>query len=272
MRSMGENIYSQQTPADRQAERLAEDLVFFDKTTTRREEIMCRDILTTGKCIMKGYIDDTTKGTVNETIDYNFSQIVTLSGSDLWTNSSSAPIKNLETWRRLIIKNSDGAPNICLMASNIVDDFINNSGLTKVLNPNVMLGSISPVINGQAQNSLTPASISLADYNNSLTYVGTLPGLGMEIYTYDAWYEDENGITQQMIPDNTVILGKKNMASMYYGAVTQMEMDGEFYTYEGKRIPKTWSELGANARMIRESARPLPVPQVMEDWLVATVA
>jgi hypothetical protein len=271
-RSMGENIYSQQSPADRQAMRLAEDLVFFEKAITRREELMCRDILLTGKCVMNGYIDDQLKGTVSETVDYGFGQIVVLSGGDVWPASTSDPFANLKTWRQTVLQNSDRAPTICIMSSNLVETFVTHPKIVNILNRNILLGILSPVVNGQQQNSLSTSSISLGAYGDYLTFVGTIPGVGLEIYSYDAYYDDENGVTQPMIPDNTVILGKKNMGSIYYGAVTQMEMDGEFYTYEGQRIPKVWAEIGANARMIRESARPLPVPQVIEDWLVATVA
>lgn len=271
-REMGENIYSQRSPADRQMDRIAEDLAYFEKMITRREELMVRDILLNGKVVAKGYIDDLSKNFITDTIDYGFSQKVTLSGADLWTASTSDPLANLKTWRQTVLKNSDGAPNICLLASNIVESFINNSKITNILNRNIMLGILSPVVNGQQQNALATSSISLANYGDNLTFIGTLPGLGMEMYSYDAYYDDEDGNTQPVIPDNTVILGKKNMGSMYYGAVTQMEMDGEFYTYEGTRIPKIWSEIGANAKMIRESSRPLPVPAVIEDWLVATVA
>lgn len=270
-RSMGENLYSQRSPADRQAELLAEDLVFFDKSITRREELMCRDIVLNGKCVMKGYIDDQGKNFITDTIDYGFSQKVTLSGSDLWAADTSDPLSNLKEWRKQVLKNSDGAPNICIMSSNLVNRFVTHPKIAGILNRNIMLGVLAPVVNGQQQNALSTSSISLANYGDSLTFVGTLPGVGLEIYSYDAYYDDENGNTQPMIPDNTVILGKKNMGSMYYGAVTQMEMDGDFYTYEGQRIPKVWSEIGANARMIRESSRPLPVPEVIEDWLVATV-
>lgn len=271
-RSMGENIYSQQSPADRQAQRIAEDLAFFEESITRREEIMCRDILLTGKCVMTGYVDDKTKDTVAETIDYNFNQSVVLSGADVWSASTSDKYGNMKAWRQLVLKNSDKAPTICIMSSNLVEGFVTDPKIAGILNRNIMLGLLAPVVNGQQQYALSSASLSLSAYGDSLTFVGTLPGIGTEIYSYDAWYVDENGNTQPMIPDNTVILGKKNMGQMFYGAVTQLEMDGEFYTYEGIRVPKVWSEIGANARMIRLSARPVPVPFVIEDWLVATVA
>ncbi len=271
-RSMGENIYSQRTPEERQAERIAEDLAFFEKTITRREEIMCRDILLTGKCVMNGYIDDKLSNYTQDAIDYGFSQLVALSGGSLWSSpSTSKPLDDLKVWRGTVFKNSGTVPNICLMSANVVDNFVLHPQITGILNRNIMMGMLAPVADGYQQNALSRPTVDLSAYEGAITFVGTLPGLGLEIYQYDAWYDDDNGVTQQMIPDNTVILFKKNMGRRFYGAVTQMEMDGNFYTYEGQRVPKVWSNINADTRMIRTTSRPLPAPDVIEDWLVATV-
>jgi len=270
-RSMGENIYSVRTPEDRQAERIADDLAFFEKTITRREEIMCRDILLTGKCVMNGYVDDKLSNYVDDVVDYGFTQFVTNSGTGLWTNAASKPFDDLKAWRNTVFKNSGTAPNIVIMSANVVDGFVLHPQITGILNRNVMIGMLAPVADGFQQNVLSKSSVDLSIYEGALTFVGTLPGLGLEIYQYDSWYDDDEGVTQQMIPDDTVILFKKNMGSRYYGAVTQMEMDGNFYTYEGQRVPKVWSNINADTRMIRTTSRPLPAPDVIEDWLVATV-
>lgn len=272
-RNMGENLYSQQTPEDRQAIRIAEDLAFFEKAITRREELMCRDILLTGKCIVDGYVDDKTENVVTDAIDYGFNQLVTLSGDSMWSDpSKSDPFNDLKTWRKTVYKASGTVPNICLMSSNLVEDFVTHPKIANILNRNVMIGILAPIANGFQQDALSKPTIDLAKYDGAITFVGTLPGLGLEIYQYDAWYDDSNGITQEMIPDNTVIVFKKNMGKRYYGAVTQMEMDGNFYTYEGMRVPKVWSNINADTRMIRTTSRPLAAPDVIEDWLVATVA
>lgn len=271
-RQMGENVYSQKTPEERQASLIADDLVFFEDAITRREEIMCRDILYTGKCTIKGYIDDTQSNYVEDEIDYGFSQMVTLSGTDLWSASTTShPYENLKSWRREVLQNSGSAPNIAIFSSDIVEDFVFHPEIKDILNRNIILGVMQPTTAGFATNMEATSSISLNDYQGQLTFVGTLPGLGLEIYEYDEWYDDETGVTQPMIPAGTVLLGKKGMAKRYYGAVTQLEMSGDFMTYEGQRVPKVWSNIDADARMIRMSTRPVPAPDVIEDWLVAKV-
>ncbi len=270
-RSMGENVYSQRTPEQRQAERIADDLAFFERAITRREEIMCRDILTTGKCTIKGYVDDDLKNCVEDEINYNFQQFVTLSGANLWSEKTSHPYEDLKAWRMQVLKNSGAAPNIAIMSANVVEKFILHPEISGILNRNIVLGTLQPTTDGYQSKLGFGISVPLAQYDGQVTFVGLLPGLGLEIYQYDEWYDDENGKTQQMIPDNLVILAKKNMGKRLYGAVTQMEMDGAFHTYEGARIPKVWANINADTRMIRTSARPLPAPDVIEDWLVATV-
>jgi hypothetical protein len=275
-RVMGENIYSQRTPQDRQAEKIAEDLAFFEKAISRREEIMCRDILTTGQCTMNGYVDDNQSGYTVDQINYGFSQIMVNSGTSLWTaTSTSDPFNDLKLWRKVIFQNSGTVPNLCIMAGNVVENFVTHPKITGILNRNVLLGILSPVAAGFQQDSLAKASINIDPYEGALTFVGIIPGLGLEIYQYEEWYDEDqmNGsfTTKPMIPDNTVILCKRGMGKRFYGAVTQMEMDGEFYTYEGMRVPKVWSNINADTRMIRTTSRPLVAPDVIEDWVVATV-
>lgn len=270
-RSMGENIYSQRTPQERQAERIAGDLAFFEETITRREEIMCRDILTSGACIINGYVDDDMNNIVEDKIDYGFQQSVVLSGADLWSASTAHPYENLKTWRQTVLKNSGSAPSIAIMSSNVVEKFILSPEIVSILNRNVVLGTLQPTTDGYQSKLGFGISVPLAEYDGQVTFVGVLPGLGMEIYQYDEWYDDEDGNPQPMIPDNMVILAKRGMGKRLYGAVTQMEQDEQFHTYEGTRVPKIWANINADTRMIRTSARPLPAPDVIEDWLVATV-
>jgi len=271
-RGMGENVYSQKTPQERQGERIAEDLAFFEKAITRREEIMSRDILLTGKCVMEGYVDDNLSNTVTDTVDFGFSQLITLTGDGLWSNpSTSTPFDDLKAWRQTIFKASGTVPRYVIMSANVVDNFLLHPQIKDILNPRINIGTLSPVTAGYKQMGLATPSINLDPYDGALTFIGILPGLGLEIYQYEEWYDDKNGVMQSMIPDDTVILFKQGMGKRYYGAVTQMEMDGEFYTYEGMRVPKVWSNINADTRMIRTTSRPLCAPDVIEDWLVATV-
>jgi hypothetical protein len=59
---------------------------------------------------------------------------------------------------------------------------------------------------------------------------------------------------------------------MLYGAVTVIDQrTEEFVTYEGRRIPDSWTKKNPDQRIIRISSKPLPVPGIFDGWLVADV-
>jgi hypothetical protein len=60
------------------------------------------------------------------------------------------------------------------------------------------------------------------------------------------------------------------MNKRLYGGVTQME-NGNFVTYEGIRVPKSWADEKNEVRMLRVTSRPLPAPDDVDNWYVATV-
>ena len=54
-----------------------------------------------------------------------------------------------------------------------------------------------------------------------------------------------------------------------YGAVTQMENDGEFHTYAGMRVPQHIFTVRPPAKETQLTARPLFVPNRPNPWRVA---
>lgn len=246
-RGMGENIYSQKTPEERAIELLAKDIGELDEYITRREEWMCREVLFNGKVIMTG------EG-VEQVVDYNFTNTETLSGDDLWTSDLSDPIKDLKQWRRDIIKKTGKAPDIVVMASDAADAFVNNKKVKEYMDSRrINLGNIEPSVKDPA-----------------VTFIGKFPSLGIEIYSYDEWFLDDNETEQPMIPAGKLLMGSTGMNKRIYGAVTQME-NGQFATYEGTRIPKKFVDEKNETQNIRLSSRPLPVPDDVDAWCVAAV-
>ena len=254
-RLMGENVYSRTTPEERAAQILGKDLSELDETISRREEWMCREIITTGKVTMKGFADDTTSNTIDEVVDYGFTNKETLLSTAKWNVSTSTKYADLKRWRLAVIKSSGRAPDVCVMASDVAELFINDADIQKKFNMfNMKFGTIEPKIKDDA-----------------VTYLGTLAGLGLEIYSYDEWFVDDDGVEQPMMPEKTVILARTSMAKIIYGAVTQMDESGEFVTIEGERVPKKWSDTENEVKKIKMTSRPLPVPEDVDDWYVATV-
>lgn len=253
-RGIGENVFSSRTPEQRQAELLAQDLVDLENMITRREEWLASQILFYGKTVMKGHIDYDDKNFIEQEIDYGFTNKETLAGTDRWGEPSSDIYGNLEEWRLEVIQKTDVAPNIAIFGREALAKFRNDEKIQKMMNLlNMNFGTFAPVVQA-----------------NGLTFIGRLPELGLDIYTYDAWYVDDNGESKPYVPADHVLLAKENMGGFVYGAVTQME-EGTFKTYEGNRVPKSWADNENEQRMIRLSSRPVPKPSDIDDWFVAKV-
>ncbi|MBO8136796.1 MAG: major capsid protein [Desulfotomaculum sp.] len=257
-RMLGERIYSRRTPEQRAQELLAKDLAELDEMITRREEWLCRELLLNGMVTIKGWVDKV-GGTeyVEDTIDYNFTNKETLSGTDMWTDAASDKYGDLKRIRLQIIQKSGINPNLVIMANNVADMFINDDKIQKLLDiRNLTIGQVQPSIR-----------------MDGVTYLGTLTSLGLELYTYDEWFLDDDGNEYPMMPENHLIMGRANLGARLYGAVTQVEeSDKEFHTYEGARIPKVWTDTNNDQKMIRVASRPLPKPEDVDSWYVLKVA
>lgn len=253
-RSMGENVYSTKTPEERAAEILGKDLSELDEMITRREEWMCREILINGKCVMKGFVDDKDTNTIDQEVDYSFTNKEILINTAKWDVDTSKKLADLRRWRLAVIQKTGRAPSVCIMSSDVAELFISDSKVQDMFDKNkIKVGDITPTI-----------------VNEAVTFIGRITSLGLDLYSYDEWYVDDAGVEQPMMPAKTLILGRPGMAKRIYGAVTQMEK-GEFFTYEGERVPKSWSDEENEVKMIKITSRPLPVPDDVDDWYVAVV-
>lgn len=251
-RGLGENVYSNRTPEERAQELLANDLIELDDAITRRKEWMCRELLLTGKIDI---IEETDNGkTIEKEVNFGFSNIKTLSGEDLWASTKSDPMEKLKEWRKEIIKKTGKNPDTLIMAADAMTAFLKHSKVKELFNIlNMKYGTIEPSIQA-----------------NGITFYGKIPELGVELYTYDEWFADENGDEHPMIPDGTVLMVSKDLGKTLYGAVTQMEK-GEFITYEGERIPKVYADDKNETKNIRLTSRPMPVPNDVDSWVVGHV-
>jgi len=253
IRGMGENVFSTRTPAARQAELLGTDLSEMDDMITRREEWMVRELLFSGKITMKGFTDHTNELYIEETLDYKFTNKETLS-TKKWGAADAEILKNLEDWRLEVIQKSGKAPTICIMGQSAKTAFMNDAEVKSKMDlRNMYLGQINPVI-----------------ISDAVTYIGRLSELGLDIYTYNEWFIDDEGTETPLVPVDHILLGRPNMGELLYGAITQLEKE-TFFTYEGSRIPKAWSEEKNDIRMVRLSSRPVPKPEDVDDWFVADV-
>ena len=253
IRGLGENVFSNRTPEQRQAEFLVKDLQDLQDMTARRLEWMAAQILINGKAVLKGYIDFENKNKVEQELDYKFENKIFLDDANKW-GKGGVIYDQLEAWQLQVVEATDEKPSIAIFGRDALKEFRKDTDIQTLMNiRNMNFGEIKPEVRGKG-----------------VSYIGRLPELGLDIITYDAWYVDEDGKSKPYIPKDHIVLANENIGEFLYGAITQME-DMVFKTYEGKNIPKSWADSQNEQRMLRLSTRPVPVPKDVASWLVAKV-
>lgn len=246
-RGIGEDVYSQKTPAEREDELLSRDLTDLEEAIARRKEWMCRQIMYTGKVD----VVDEEEG-VDVQIDFGFSNIIVLGASEQWSLATVNPLIILREVRRMIIKATGSAPDMAIFAFDVIEDLITNPHVKAAMD---MLNYKNVVIEPRV---VDPA----------LTFYGRIAELDLDIYTYDEWFLNDEGEDEAMVPEGTVLLGHSSgEGQIEYGLVTQME-DKTFRSYEGKLVPKVWADENSEVKKVRLTSRPLPRPFDVDSWAV----
>ena len=255
-RAAGENPYSGRTPAERAVEKLAEDFAELTEMIVRREEWMAATAIFTGQIPIIG------EG-LNEVIDFNFTNTETIVTDALkWTSPTADPLADLERWHETVQKNGFVNCNICVMAKDVANAFVNNAKVKEVLD-----------IKGYDLAVIKPRQLP-----NGLTYIGSVHKMGLDIYQYNEWYLDnwtnpDAPEDKPLVPDGTLaLLSTEADYSIYYGAVTMLADNGvNFVTVEGDKVPQTWVERRPDRRFLQINSKPLTVPHEVNSWFVAKV-
>lgn len=256
-RGFGEAIFSGVSPAERKALITLRDLQDLDQMTTRREEIMAAETMINSKCVMKhvtadaGVTDDKEikfyEGAVNP------NQYIPTIG---WDADGASILNDLQEMVKMLTVKGLPAEEL-VVAGDVADAIIHNEELQKLLDNNRMnLGGIAPL-----------------ELPDGAAHIGTLNVYGklIKIIAYTESYEADDGTITPYIPDGTVILTAPACGRGLYGAVTQLEWDGEFYTYPGRRVPKYLPKPGENTRTLTLSSCPVLIPKNKGAWISAKV-
>lgn len=258
-RGFGEDIYSTRTPAERAQEMRAQDMAELIDMNTRRQEWMGAQLLINGGFECRGYADDG-KTVVVDTVTFDeFTNKITLSGNDVWSNASAKIYDNLGDVSQTIRRASGMIPTVAICSNDVVKDIINNEQLYKYM--------LVPSRDNLALLSLQPKL-----ERPELLRVGYIQALNLEIYAYDGIYEDdETGDIAPYIPEGHIIIGVPGRGKRLFGAVTQMEADRQLHTYEGEHIPKLTVDIESDTSSLAMSSRCVLCPEFLDDWAVIKV-
>lgn len=227
-RAAGEVVYAGNVSASaRAAAKVGEELAELDVMITRREEWMAAQVLNAGTISVVG-------DGVDDSIDFLMpaDHKVTLTGTALWTDTASDPLKALRSWRRKIIQDSGVSPDVAVFGSSVMDAFIANDELQKQLDTRrIDMGQIDPQ--------------ALAD---GATYYGHIKDAALDIYGYDEWYLDDAGAEQPMVPVDKIFIGSsRTRNAKLYGAIQDLDAGSDFAV---ARYPKSWTEKDPSVRFV----------------------
>ena len=251
----GEDLYSGMTPAQRAAQQLMDEYNRLNDAATRREEWMAVQAIVTGSIPVVG-------PGVNETISFGFTNTVTLTGNNRWGQSAAKVLDNLEDWSDTVLTNGFANVDMCIMGKSALRAFLADADVLKMLdNRRVEMGLINP-----------------RDLPNGVKYIGHLNKPNIDIYTYaevylDDWTDPSTPATLPLVPDNKVILIPSSPNFMLaYGACTYIDdATQNWQTAMTARLLRSYVEHHPDRRMIELQAHPLPIPDKVDSWLVATV-
>jgi hypothetical protein len=248
-RAAGEHIYSSRSATSRMLEQMGKDFAELEALITRREEWMCAEALFKGEITMIG------EG-VNEKVTFGLGtthNVTITTDASKWSKTTSNPLKDLRTWRRTIIQDSGVPPNIIVMGSTVVDNFVDNELVKKALD-------VRRIDRGIIDPSILP---------DGVTYWGYIKEIACDIYSYDEWYLDDSGTEQPMVPADKLLMGSgRARTDLLYGGIAEPD---EGMVYDAVRVPKSWTKPKPSARFVALKSRPLPVPTQIDAFLVAKV-
>lgn len=181
----GENAYVERGVLERASVRMARDLEHLRRRLRRKYELMAIEALTTGKLAVKG-------DGVNFEVDYEYDadNIVTLSGTDIWSDSGAEVYSQLKDWAVDIQRRSGYNTDTVVLGKEAAKLFVKNAEVKEYLdNRRYQMGDVAP--------GRLPGGV---------TYIGRFPEFG-EVYGYHWATVDDGGELISAFPDYGCYVG-----------------------------------------------------------------
>lgn len=257
-KQMGENLFSDRTPTQRQGEILLQDLADFDEMITTREEYIAAQLMFNNGYVLKRYADKYGEGEYDEfeMRFYDGSNDAVYAPETMWSETGADIMGDLHQIIRMLTTKGNNASAV-LLGSDVADALLKDATIQKqmdLLRYNV--GEVAPTELGQGAARLGRLNVR---------------GRMIDLLTYDGTYVDEEtGEVTPFVPEKKICVTAPGAGRILYGGVTQMEQsDGQFHTYMGRRVPRYWAE--KDGRELRVASCPLFIPKTKNCFISATV-
>ena len=257
-KGFGEALYANLTPEQRQGAIITQDMMEMETMIVRREEAMAAEVMTTNALVMKHYGDNDEDYEEKTVLYYEGdNNPATYTIGTPWSDPAADIYADLDGMITLA-RQSGLRVSELVVAPNVVPMITKNATIKEFLD-----------IRGYEMGHIQPRELNAL----GAAYIGTLNvnGVMVDIISYAAQYEAENGTMANYIPAGTVVLTAPAAGRTVYGAITQLENDEMFHTYAGKRVPKYTSDKKADIRELRLASRPLMIPNNKNCFITANV-
>ena len=253
-RLRGERLLGSMTPEQRYAMAILDNMMLEDDSITRREIWMAMQLLLTGAVTCVG--EDYPSQTLDMSRDPSLT--IALTGSLQWGQTGVDPLQNIRAWSTQVQRVSGFKPRTVILDPLAGDYLINSPTILKVMNS----------FRQTTGNIDLAGKVTGGAVGQEVAFLGALPEF--DFWQYQELWEDDNGVVQQFMPDNTVILGNPIAAQglRTYGAI----MDKKAGLKAVPRFPKVWDMEDPSQTMSMTQSSPLPILGWINATLAATVA
>lgn len=255
-RMLGENIGGNLNGMERQQRNLVRAMEDQLEMLTRREEVMASEALRLGQVTVSGDEYPT------QVVDFgrDGAMTVALTSTDKWDDAGKtggAMLDDIESWGETIQTKSGAVAMDVVMdpkAWRLLRKTQDLKDLLDTRRGSSSAGEIGPIARGQG--------------NQKARFVGMIGSY--RFWVYQDTYVDDAGATQQLIPDNTVIVGASDglQGVRAYGMIQDEEAGFQATRY----FSKSWLEKDPAVRWLLLQSAPLVVPYRVNAVLCATVA
>ncbi len=305
-KGFGEDLFSDRTPAERQADILLQDLQDFDELHTNREEYIAAKCMFENGYVLRQYADKYGEGEYTEYemkfYDEGSNPAVYVPGVK-WNEGASDKMADLHQMIRMLTTVGNAASEVLLGADEGSNPAVyvpgvkwNEGASDKMADLHQMIRMLTTVGNAASEvllgadaadallgdtklkelldlNNYRIGAIEPAQLPQGAARLGRLNirGRMIDLLTYDGTYVDEqDGKIKPYIPAKQICVTTPGAGRGLYGAVSQIEQsDNQWHSYMGRRVPRYWTE--KNARELTVSSRPLFIPRTKNPFISATV-
>ena len=248
-RMAGERLGGEMSPKQREDAIIADILKDHRDGIWRRKEWMAARAIIDGSVIIQGE----NYPRVQVGFGRNASHTKNLTGTSRWSQSTSTPLDDIDNWMTEVHQRTGSIVTRITMGLAAWRSFYRHADVKLMLE--TRRGSVNALETG-------PGNGQAAQYR------GTLTSNGLEVWTYNDIYEDNNGATVQFMSTDDVVLTSPAVQGVRaYGAI----MDRKANWMATPIFPKMWEQEDPSGLFLMTQSAPLMIPMRPDATLKATV-